>query len=239
MNLIKLKPIEAARKFVMEKFPNCDAALLAGSVVRGEYTSTSDLDIVVFDVNLEGAYRESFRMYGWPIEVFVHNKTSYHDFFKSDCERARPTLPRMVSEGLVLVDTGIVDLIKREAQELLDEGPALWTAETIELKRYMLTDALDDFLGSTNTAEDIFIANALAEAVHEFFLRTNGQWIGAAKWIVRALSQYDEVFAVEFVRVFELFYKTGSKDGIIELTDKVLQPHGGRLFEGFSLGKKG
>lgn len=239
MNLEKIEPFEAARKFVMKNFSDCDAALLAGSVVRGEHTSTSDLDIVVFDLNLEGAYRESFIMYGWPIEVFVHNLTSYHDFFKSDCERARPTLPRMVSEGIVLIDTGIVDLIKREAQDLLDAGPAAWTNQTIELKRYMLTDALDDFVGSTNTAEDIFIANALAEAIHNFFLRTNGQWVGASKWVVRALSQYDEVFAAEFVRVFEVFYKNGSKVGIIELADKVLQPYGGRIFEGFSLGKKG
>ena len=239
VNVEKMDPIEAAKQFIREEYPTCDAALLAGSVVRAEHTTTSDLDIVVFDEKLEGAYRESFRKYGWPIEVFVHNLTSYHDFFKLDCERARPSLPRMISEGIVLVDTGIIELIKSEAQKLLDEGPAKWTAETIDLKRYMLTDALDDFIGSTNTAEDIFIANALAEAVHEFFLRTNGQWIGASKWVVRALSQYDKVFTTEFVGVFELFYKTGSKVGIIELTDKVLQPYGGRIFEGFSLGKKG
>jgi DHA1 family tetracycline resistance protein-like MFS transporter len=43
----KLDAIEAATNFVAQTFPTCDAAFLAGSVVRGEATATSDLDIVI------------------------------------------------------------------------------------------------------------------------------------------------------------------------------------------------
>ncbi len=238
MNNSKLQPVEAAKRFIAEKFPDCQAALLAGSVVRGEETATSDLDIVVFDQKIETAYRESFIEYGWPIEVFVHNFTSYKMFFKEDCERARPSLPRMVSEGIVIIDLGIVITIKEEANELLKKGPAVWSMETIETKRYMMTDALDDLVGSTNHAEELFIANALADAIHEFVLRTNVQWIGASKWIVRALNQFDENFARTFVQAFDAFYKTGNKTAIIDLAEEVLKPYGGRLFEGYSMGKR-
>jgi len=237
MNSIRLQPIEAAKKFIAEEFPDCQAALLAGSVVRGEETATSDLDIVVFDEKIESAYRESLIEYGWPIEVFVHNSTSYKAFFKEDCERARPSLPRMVSEGIILVDSGVLSSIKEEANELLKNGPTVWSIETIEMKRFMITDALDDLIGSTNRAEELFIANTLADAIHEFFLRTNVQWVGASKWIVRALNQFDKNFARTFVQAFDVFYKTGSKDEIITLEDEVLKPYGGRLFEGYSLGK--
>jgi len=237
MNSSRLQPVEAAKKFIVENFSDCQAALLAGSVVRGEETATSDLDIVVFDEKIESAYRESLIEYGWPIEVFVHNATSYKTFFKEDCERARPSLPRMVSEGINLVDSGVLSSIKEEANELLKRGPEVWSVKTIEMKRYMITDALDDLIGTTNRAEELFIANTLADAIHEFYLRTNGQWIGASKWIVRALNQFDESFARTFVQAFDVFYKTGSKDEIITLADKMLKPYGGRLFEGFSLGK--
>jgi len=237
MNRSKLQPVEAAKRFIKEKFPDCQAALLAGSVVRGEETETSDLDIVVFNQKVESAYRESFIEYGWPIEVFVHNLTSYVGFFKSDCERARPSLPRMVSEGIILFDSGVVSLIKEEANELLKKGPEVWSIKTIEMKRYMMTDALYDLIGSTNHAEELFIANTLADAIHEFVLRTNVQWIGASKWIVRALNQFDKNFARKFVQAFDAFYKTGYKDAIIDLADEVLNPYGGRLFEGYSLGK--
>jgi hypothetical protein len=233
----RLQPLEAAKRFVHTHFPNCQGALLSGSIVRGEATKTSDLDIVVFDNQLPSPFRESLMEFGWPIEVFVHNLTSYKEFFQSDCERARPSLPKMVSEGIVLVDKGCIEEIKKEANQLLEMGPEPWSEETIQLKRYFITDALDDFIGSTNRAEELFIANALAEALHEFVLRTNRYWIGASKWIVRTLKQYDESFAKEFVEAFDVFYKTGHKEKIIKLVDKVLKPYGGRLFAGFSIGK--
>jgi hypothetical protein len=52
------------------------------------------------------------------------------------------------------------------------------------------------------------------------------------------LNDYNKNFSKEFVGAFEIFYKTGSKDKVIQLVDKVLAPYGGRLFEGFSLGKE-
>jgi hypothetical protein len=235
---VQRQPAEvAARKFIEEYFPHCHAALLAGSVVRGEETATSDLDIVVFDMSLTSAYRESMIAYNWPVEVFVHNFTSYKQFFKSDCERARPSLPRMVAEGIVIKDNGSLAEIKKEAKELLDKGPKLWPEQTIQMKRYFITDALDDFVGATNRAEEIFIANTLADHIHEFVLRTNGMWIGSSKWIIRALKQYDETFAEKFIEAFDTFYKTGEKRKVEQLVDTVLNPYGGRFFAGFSLGK--
>lgn len=102
----RLNPFEAAQQFVYKHFSNCHGALLAGSVVRGEATETSDLDIIIFDKNLSSSYRESLIDFGWAIELFVHSLNSYKGFFKSDYERARPTMPRMVSEGIILMDHG-------------------------------------------------------------------------------------------------------------------------------------
>lgn len=202
----KLAPIQAAKQFIGKHFPDCDGALLAGSVVRGEETETSDLDIVIFDEKLQASFRESLIDFGWHIEVFVHNLISYKEFFKSDYERARPSMPRMVSDGMVLKDNGIIESIKIEAKELLAKGPEKWSSETIETKRYLNTDALDDFIGCNDRAEGIFIAGTLAELVSEFVLRTNNRWIGASKWIVRSLRNYDMEFADRFVDAFDDFY---------------------------------
>lgn len=127
----RLDPVEAAKQFINRHFPFCQGALLAGSVVRGEVTETSDLDLVVFDNKLDSAYRESLFEMDWPIEVFVHNLTSYKEFFQADCRRARPSLPRMVSEGIVIKDTGIMESIKLEARQILDNGPEKWSNDTI------------------------------------------------------------------------------------------------------------
>lgn len=236
-DLKKGNAIEAAQQLIAQYFPHCDGALLAGSVVRGEATETSDLDIVVFDHTRMTSYRESIIAFGWAIEVFVHNLTSYKQYFHEDYKRARPSMPRMVSEGIVLKDNGILDGIKNEAKLLLDKGPEEWTEQTIKIKQYFITDALDDFIGCSNKAEELFIANALAELVSEFVLRTNRQWIGHSKWVVRALLQHDEAFTLHFIQAFDIFYKTGNKQHIIQLVNNVLEPFGGKYFDGFSIGK--
>lgn len=233
----KAEPIEAAKRFIDKHFPTCQGAVLAGSVVRGEATDTSDLDIVVFDQNISSAYRESFADFGWAIEVFVHNLTSYQHYFKMDFENAKPSLQRMVLEGIPLRDEGQLPFIKNEAKEQLENGPDKWTEEIILTKRYFITDALDDFIGCQNRAEALFIANSLAELIQEFVLRTNGQWTGSSKWIIRSLKNYDVAFTEEFVDAFDTFYRTGDKSKVILLSDNVLEPFGGRLFDGFSAGK--
>jgi predicted nucleotidyltransferase len=235
MKDIKIKPYEAAKKFVEENFPECDAALLAGSVARGEETSTSDLDIVIIDRNLPKAYRESIIAFGWPIEVFVHNLDSCREFFKSDIKRARPSLPRMVAEGIILRDHEILKLVQTEAVNLIKEGPEGWTSQEVDVKRYFITDTLDDFIGTNNRAEELFIANTLAGLLHEFILRTNGRWIGNSKWIVRELKNFDPDFTEQFIKAFETFYKNGEKELVIKIAEDILKSHGGRLFEGFSI----
>ncbi|MGP4040942.1 nucleotidyltransferase domain-containing protein [Gracilibacillus sp. D59] len=233
----RLSPVDTAAKFIQRHYENCEGALLAGSVVRGEATKTSDLDIVIFDRNIQSSYRESLFELGWNIEVFVHNLTSYKDFFASDCERARPSMPRMVMEGEVIIDKGIITSIKNEAKELLDKGPAKWSTETVNTKRYFITDALDDLIGSDDRAESIFIVNTLAEQLGEFVLRTNNRWVGDSKWVIRSLKNYDKGFTVRFIDAFDTFYQTNKIDKIIILVDEVLNPYGGRFFDGFSLGK--
>lgn len=234
---IRLDPIEAALKFVKKYFNNCDGALLAGSVVRGEATKTSDLDIIIFDQKIEQSYRESLIEFGWPIEVFVHNFTSYKQFFQNDYERAKPSLQRMIAEGIVLKEDNRILVIKNEALLILADGPEKWSDAIVKMKRYFITDVLNDFIGCENRFEGIFIANTLAEILCEFVLRTNRKWLGTSKWTYRALAQYDEEFANQFVNAFECYYQHGKKSKIIELTDEILKPFGGRLFEGFSIGK--
>lgn len=110
----RFDPVVAAKQFIDKHFSNCQGALLAGSVVRGEATETSDLDIVIFDKRLTSSYRESMFDFGWAIEVFAHNLTSYKYFIEMDCKAAKPSMSRMISEGIILRDEGILESIKKK-----------------------------------------------------------------------------------------------------------------------------
>ena len=227
-----------AMPFVAAHFPTCDVALLAGSVARGTATSTSDLDIVILDCELEEAYRETFFFEGIPVEAFVHNRQSLTRYFRSDCERGRPTLPRMVAEGMMLRDNGLLADIRTEAEQFLQAGPPAWTEEMVQLKRYMITDHLNDLIGAKDETERLFIVNLLADRLHEFVLRTNRQWTGEGKWLTRQLAAWDKAYAVHFGQTFAHFYQTGDAAAIVALVDESLAPYGGRLQAGFQLGGK-
>jgi predicted nucleotidyltransferase len=51
---------EVAHRFVTERFPDAIAAFLGGSVIAGDATATSDLDIMVVTAHEGAPFRESF-----------------------------------------------------------------------------------------------------------------------------------------------------------------------------------
>ena len=53
--------------------------------------------------------------------------------------------------------------------------------------------------------EELFIANLLADLLHEYVLRVNGKWLGNSKWFIRVLRKYDEQYADQFVAAFDHF----------------------------------
>lgn len=235
----RLDAHEAAQRFVDQAFPTCDAAFLAGSIVRGEATATSDLDLVIVTKEVTAPYRESLYAYGWPTEVFVNTPTSYREFFASNIQRRRPSLPRMCAEGIIVRDhEGVAQRLKQEARDLLEQGPPPLSKEEITQLRYAVTDLLDDFIGSVRTGESFFIASGLAERSSELMLSYHGQWIGKGKWVLRALHAFDPQLAQRLIAALASFCQQGKKDDLITFAQEALDLVGGRLFEGYSSGKQ-
>ena len=235
---MKLAAREAARAFLQAHFPNCLAAFLAGSVVRGEATPTSDLDLVILTEQEEAPYRESFEDYGWLTEAFVHTTSSYRDFFASDVKRRRPSLPFMCAEGLILKDTdGLAEEVKQEARGLLRAGPPPLSQEDLDASRYALTGALDDFIGARSHAEALFVAAELIDLTTEFVLDVSNEWRGRGKWNLRRLREVDGEVAARFVTALDVFYKLEDRSPLTAFVKRVLSAHGGQLFAGYSAGK--
>ena len=95
-------PVAVARTLLARRYPSAAVSFLAGSVIRGEHTATSDLDIVVVFDELPNAYRESLICDEWPVEVFVHDAETLRYFSEEVCWRdGVPSLPakRVKSSG--------------------------------------------------------------------------------------------------------------------------------------------
>lgn len=233
---MRLSAFDAAKMFIQTEFPECLGAILSGSVAIGKETATSDLDIVVFEKRVN-VYRKSVIKYDWMIEVFVYDLESYKPFFESDVKRARPTLPRMLAEGMVIKHHEEMVTIVNLAKETMLAGPPKWDDKTVEFHQYFLTDVVNDFIGSENVYESFCIAATLLDKLHEFILRTNQHWVGSSKWMYREMDHFNPDLTKEVFQAFQNYYQKGEKNGIINVVESVLDPFGGKRFEGFQLGK--
>jgi predicted nucleotidyltransferase len=144
----------AARKIFSNRYYGADVAFVAGSIIRGDDTSYSDIDLVVVYPQLPAAYRESFLSDGFPVEAFVHDFSTLKYFFEDiDAKSGCPSLPSMVVEGVALPNEDSAEPFRRFASELLKKGPAMLEVQDIANRRYFITDLLDDLREPRNRAE--------------------------------------------------------------------------------------
>jgi predicted nucleotidyltransferase len=234
MNTSRISPVEAVRGIFRERYEGARVLFLGGSVMRGEATPTSDLDIVVVYERLPNAYREAFVYGGWPVEAFVHDAGTLEEFFESDRRRGVPALMSMVWEGVEVPEACEFSArLKRSARELLEAGPPPWDEEELMLRRYRLTDWVED-MRFPRSAEELVATGAwLYQDAAEFFFRTRGLWSAHSKTIPRRLRETDAAFAERFLRAFEALFAEKRPDTAVALVAELLEPFGGFLFEGF------
>jgi len=227
-------PVETAHALVRERFPDAVQAWLAGSVTTGRATATSDLDVTVLLGEGE-VHRESLTYDGWPVELFVHTAASVEHFVAKDLARRRPTMARLVATGVPLLGDGGDD-VRRHCQDVLDAGPPPVPAADLELRRYGLTDLLDDLVASPHDEEATAIAVEVWRETAELALDGGGAWVGTGKWLVRELRALDEQRGTHLATALDLGLHralAGERSSLTAVADEVLAPLGGRVWAGF------
>jgi hypothetical protein len=91
--------LAAATATLASRFPGASFGLVAGSIMRGEGTTASDIDLVVIFSHLDAAWRESFELDGFPVEAFVHDHETIRWFMDQDAECGYPIIVNMIVEG--------------------------------------------------------------------------------------------------------------------------------------------
>lgn len=229
---------EVAHRLVMRQFPHALAAWLGGSAAAGSATATSDLDVTVLLDGPPAPFRESQLEDSWPVELFVQTGDSIEHFCAQERDARRPTTLRLIGQSTVLVD---VEGQGRHWQNWciakLAEGPTPLTDNELRAARYRITDLLDDFADSADSAECLMIAAELWKACAELQLTGNRRWGGRGKWLHREMSAFDdEVGATDAQSLAEGVRSAaaGVKEPMIAASTAVLNRFGGRLFHGFA-----
>src|SRR4051812_17873591 len=125
--------LEIAHKTIETKYPSALVAFCAGSIIRGEGTATSDIDLVVVFPEIKHAWREAFIFEGWPVETFIHDRSTLNYFFSEiDAKSGIIALPQMVADGIVVWGSPLEGKkFKLIAKNIINAGPELLSSEDI------------------------------------------------------------------------------------------------------------
>lgn len=230
-----ITPESAAKEILDDRYPNASVMFLAGSLVRGEATRFSDLDLVVIFDKVEKAYRESFYYRGWPVEAFVHDAdTLKYFFYEVDKNCGVSSLPQMVLEGKVISAPNELSAeLKELAQKIVDAGPPMLDQSELDKRRYHITDLIDDIREPRSRAELMGSGAQLLNVLADFYFRANGKWSASGKTIFRKLAAADVKMQKEFEFAFSELFAEANSVPCIELAEKVLKDKGGFLFDGY------
>jgi predicted nucleotidyltransferase len=138
---MKMEGQDAARAFVATHFPDCLAAMLFGSVARGEATATSDLDIIIVTHEDISPYRKSYREYGWFIEAFVGGRKYNEEKIEHFSGIRAPSFLTSYEESVILKDRhNFAGNLREKAIAILEQGPDELTRQEIDTYRYVITE---------------------------------------------------------------------------------------------------
>lgn len=234
------KYLEIAKKVRDTKHPNSNFLFLAGSLLRGEGTNYSDLDIIVIYNKLEKAYRESFIIDGTMVETFVHDPETI-DFFieKFDKPESNPSLAHMIIEGIVIPkENNLSQELKNKAKELISNGPDNCNNQEIINMRYEITNLIDDIRDYRNDSELLGTLNTLYSSLAQFYFKANKYWVGKDKYISRVMVKIDPKLENEFFYAFYEAITNKKIEKVLKITEEILKPFGGFLFDGYRFDAK-
>lgn len=232
-NDIATHAVAAAEAALASRFAGAACAFVAGSIMRGEGTTGSDIDLVVLFPRLERAWRESFVADGFPIETFVHDPQTLAYYLDKDIESGRPVMLDMVTSGVVIgPERTLAEPIRAAAARALAAGPRPLAGPACDTMRYMTSDLIDDLRGQRPAAEIAAIAAQLHPRLIDLMLLGRGAWTGAGKWGPRLLRRLDSQLADRFDAAFR---KAALGDGaaLAALAEAELGRHGGHYFDGY------
>ncbi|PDT04545.1 MULTISPECIES: nucleotidyltransferase domain-containing protein [unclassified Rhizobium] len=225
--------LAVARRALASRYAGAAFAYVSGSIMRGEGTAFSDIDLVVMFPSLERAWRESFSEEGFPVEAFVHDPETLAHYLHQDAESGCPVMVNMVATGSIVgPDAERARLIQAKAADVLAAGPKPLAGAGYDMLRYHVTDLADDLRGDRPPEEIAAIAALLYPRLADLILLGRGIWTGRGKWAPRLIRKLDARLAAEFDAAFTLAVQ-GDGSRLLALADSELALHGGRCFDGF------
>lgn len=189
---------EALRQAVAHILERYDpiAILVTGTIVRGNPSSTSDLDMWVL-WNDPRRQRAQKWFNGVPAEIFVNPPSRVQRYFDDERVGGKPITAHMVSTGFVVYDGDpVLREIREQAVKELAKGPDV-SEEGLTARRYRAATLLEDALDilDDDPAGSVLLMSSAVEILARAQYLAAGRWLPRDKEVVARLGEMDSTFA--------------------------------------------
>jgi hypothetical protein len=117
----------------------------------------------------------------------------------------------------------------------MEMRPPKLSVEEISKSRYNITNLVDDIRQPRSKAELVAVGAELYEALADYYFRVNNLWSAKGKSVPRVLEQADADLGLRYCEAFEELFADGKSEKVIALSEEILSPNGGFLFDGHRL----
>ena len=224
--------LDLSERFTAEVFPNATVAVVAGNTARGTRTATSDIDMLLIGDDLfEGDRSSLAASYDFEdevFEVFAYTRDAFEEWASRGVAQYRPVIVHMLLEGVDIRGGQPLAVLRNVWRGVIASGPIVSPHE-LDLRRYAITDLLDDLRDAADPLETSVIAFTLFESVAELVLLSNRRWTGTGKYLPRRLREFDDARAESLCAPL----LGGNIPAFAQAVEHELDIAGGRLHGGF------
>lgn len=199
--------LRQAVQFIFKHVPDVRGILVSGTIMRGQPSPSSDLDIYVIR---EKSQRQRVQRWfnGVPAEIFINPEHQVYSYLDGEKQAARPITAHMLHTGFVVFsrDDSLAQL-RQHAAAVLEQAPNP-SEQRLTMARYMAAtryeDATDLAKSNPETA-NMILGQAVYGMLHYAFLKAN-RYIPKDKDLLSELVNLD----AEVARLAHRFYGEAS-----------------------------
>jgi predicted nucleotidyltransferase len=215
-----------AVRYILKKF-YVEGILVTGSVIRGNHSKSSDLDIFVINSRPE-RQRIQKLFNGVPAEIFVNPPNQIKNYFADCYKTGKADTAHMFASGFIILDVNqIIYKLRNKGREIISGHP---NPSEVHLKqlRYQVADCYEnatDLLGHDHSTAIMLMTQAVSLAMQYRFWSEN-KWLPRHKDLLKDLENLDPALA-ELGRDFfnEVSHEQRFKTAM-EIMDYTIKTHG-------------
>jgi len=224
------RALEITRNFALENYANAAAAIVCGSAARGNWKTSSDIDLIVVLEDANVPFTEAVDLNGLEIHLIMIPAFRATKILLDERHARKGVYVSIFANGKVLWQKGntgqqLIDMAKLVQQE----GPRPFTQEELRVMRFQSSELLANLETDRPFAEKTHIFYQVLDMLLQIHLCLRKGWLNPGKERARELKRVDAAGLATSQEVTQTFFAQQDPAPFVKWGRSVLDQVGGTM----------